>query len=423
MTSNSRPSQQAIYIWNIVGSAMNALLSMVLLMIVTRLVTGKKADIFSIAWAISQLMATIGTFQIRNYQATDVKELFKFRQYLIFRILTITCMLICSGIYIVAQGYDFHKSIIIFVICVFRAIDALAEIYEGLFQQRERLDLAGKAITFRVVLGTIVFGAVLFFSRNILYATLALVFAYIVGFVLTNLRYCHFILGTTVKCESKMGFEWVVRLAKEGLPLFVNAFLMTAITNEPKMAIDQAIELGEMANGMQTVFNVLFMPASVLTLVYIVFRPMMTQMAIMWMNKKINDFLKILFKVGGCLLGISIVILFGSFILGIPVLSWIYAIDLSGYRIHLLLFVLGGCFCTFSYVLDNALVVIRYQYMLILSYVITWIYVKIITGWLVSTYEMLGAAVAYSSSMVVFFVFTACIFAICFKRGEIKIKQ
>lgn len=423
MTFNSKPSQQTIYVWNIVGSAMNAILSMVLLMIVTRLVTGKEADVFSIAWAISQLMATIGTFQIRNYQATDVKELFKFRQYLIFRIITITVMLICSAVYIAVQGYGFHKSIIVFVVCIFRAIDALAEIYEGLFQQKERLDLAGKAITFRVVLGTIVFGVVLFLSRNILFAALALVFAYIAGFVLTNLRYGCFILGTNINCESKIGFRWLARLFKEGLPLFVNAFLMTAITNEPKMVIDRAIEVGGMANGMQTVFNVLFMPASVLTLVYIVFRPMMTQMAIIWMNNKANDFLKILFKIGGCLICISIVLLFGSFILGIPALSWIYAIDLNEYRSHLLLFVFGGCFCTFSYVLDNALVVIRYQYMLILSYVITWIYVKIITGWLVSTYKLLGAAVAYSSSMIVFFVLTAVIFAICFKRGQITIKQ
>ena len=82
------------FIWNIIGSVMNAMLSVVLLMMVTRFAIDKEADIFSIAWAISQLMATIGTFQIRNYQATDVKEVFCFKQYLIFRILTILFMLI-----------------------------------------------------------------------------------------------------------------------------------------------------------------------------------------------------------------------------------------------------------------------------------------------------------------------------------------
>ena len=69
---NTRPSNQSIYIWNIVGSMTNAFMSMVILAIVTRTLDNQQTDIFSIAWSISQLMATIGTFQIRTYQATDV---------------------------------------------------------------------------------------------------------------------------------------------------------------------------------------------------------------------------------------------------------------------------------------------------------------------------------------------------------------
>lgn len=67
---------------------------------------------------------------------------------------------------------------------------------------------------------------------------------------------------------------------------FVNAFIMMSITNEPKMVIDTAIEQGNMIQGIQTVYNILFMPASVLTLAYIVFRPMITQLAIVWSNSK-----------------------------------------------------------------------------------------------------------------------------------------
>src|SRR5699024_6150215 len=117
---NSKPNQQAVYIWNILGSLTNALLSMVSLMIVTRTVTGKEADIFSIAWAISQLMSTIGTFQIRNYQATDVKEVFKFKQYFVFRILTIFIMMVSSIGYVFVKEYDFYKSLIIMIVCGFR---------------------------------------------------------------------------------------------------------------------------------------------------------------------------------------------------------------------------------------------------------------------------------------------------------------
>ena len=76
-----KPSEKEIYIWNILGSLANAGLSVIILMVVTRTLDNQKADIFSIAWAISQLMATIGCYQIRVLQATDVEEKFTFRQY------------------------------------------------------------------------------------------------------------------------------------------------------------------------------------------------------------------------------------------------------------------------------------------------------------------------------------------------------
>ena len=140
---NQNPSQRSIYIWNITGSIANALLSIVALMIVTRFLDDRQADIFSIAWSISLLMATVGTFQIRMYQATDVKGVFCFRQYHLFRIITVCVMMVSSYIYILMRGYTGKKALVVMVICLFRAVDSMADVYEGWFQQKERLDLAG----------------------------------------------------------------------------------------------------------------------------------------------------------------------------------------------------------------------------------------------------------------------------------------
>lgn len=66
-------------------------------------------------------------------------------------------------------------------------------------------------------------------------------------------------------------------MTKEGLPLFINAFLMLSIMNAPKMVIDTFIDQGNLNQGLQTVFNIIFMPASFLNLAYIVFRPLITR--------------------------------------------------------------------------------------------------------------------------------------------------
>ena len=186
---NERPSEKSVYIWNIVGNIGNALLSVIVLMIVIRLLDDKEADIFSIAWSISQLMVTIATFQIRMYQATDVTGVFCFEQYLIYRYITIGIMLVCSCAYIVIRGYTGEKALVVLLMCVFRAVDSLADVYEGWFQLKERLDLAGKALTFRIVAAVFGFGIGLAISHSLVWSSIVLIAVYIVCFFVYTFRY------------------------------------------------------------------------------------------------------------------------------------------------------------------------------------------------------------------------------------------
>ena len=412
-----KPSEKEIYIWNILGSLANAGLSVIILMVVTRTLDNQKADIFSIAWAISQLMATIGCYQIRVLQATDVEEKFTFRQYFEFRIVTIVAMMICSCIYVYIKHYTVYKAIIIIIICGYRAVDSLADVFEGWFQQKERLDLAGRALFIRVIIAIVGGGICLVVMHDLLALSLMLLFIYVVGLLLYDIRYYNK-LKVLEKQKENQNNKWLQGLLVAGTPLFVNAYLLMDIMNTPKIVIDAAIMNGGLQNGSQTIFNILFMPASVLTLAYIVFRPLLTKMAIEWTMGRIKNFLKIIGSIMCCLLGMSILIIGGSALLGIPVLSVLYAIDLTMYKRELLMIILGGCFCTFSYVLDNALVVIRKQYLLVCAYVVSWVYVKIFAHTFVDKWGIMGAAIVYTTSMILFFATTLLIFVICLKKEK-----
>ena len=412
-----KPSEKEIYIWNILGSLANAGLSVIILMVVTRTLDNQKADIFSIAWAISQLMATIGCYQIRVLQATDVEEKFTFRQYFEFRIVTIVAMMICSCAYVYIKHYTVYKAIIIIIICGYRAVDSLADVFEGWFQQKERLDLAGRALFIRVIIAIVGGGICLVVMHDLLALSLILLFIYVVGLLLYDIRYYNK-LKVLEKQKENQKNKWLQGLLVAGTPLFVNAYLLMDIMNTPKIVIDAAIMNGGLQNGSQTIFNILFMPASVLTLAYIVFRPLLTKMAIEWTMGRIKNFLKIIGSIMCCLLGMSILIIGGSALLGIPVLSVLYAMDLTMYKKELLLIILGGCFCTFSYVLDNALVVIRRQYLLVCAYVVSWAYVKIFAHTFVGKWGIMGAAIVYTTSMLLFLATTLLIFIICLKKEK-----
>lgn len=417
---NSQPANKEVFIWNFLGSLSNSFLSVITLMVVTRILDSSETDIFSIAWSISQLMATIGTFQVHTYQATDVKERFKFGQYFQFRVFTVFVMMISSVGYVLVQGYTSYKSFAVLIICLFRAVEAFADVYEGYFQQKERLDLCGKANTYRIWITLIVFSLVGSLTHNLILCCLALLISFTSCFIAFNLRYAHSVDIFDLKEAWDKKTKWWLDLSKECMPIFVNSFLMMMITNAPKMKIDSGIASGTLANGTQTVYSILFMPASVLTLVYIVFRPLLTKMAVEWTDGRIKEFLKIVGLIFGCLLIVSILgILVCSFI-GTPVLSILYGIDLSPYTLELIVIVIGGCLCTFSYVFDNALIVMRKQYLLLISYVISWVITELFVGILVTNYGLLGAALSYVVSMGCFLVVTFIIFLVNIHKKKSK---
>lgn len=420
---NKEPSNKTIFTWNIFGSIANSALSVLILVIVARGLDIRSSDIFSIAWSISQMMATIGTFQVRTYQATDVKEKYKFGQYLIFRFVTILIMIFASAGYIAINGFDLYKSFIVILLCLFRGVESLMDVYEGYFQQKERLDLVGKASTYRVLIALITFYLATKFTENLAFSSVILLLSYVASFILFDLKYAHCVNKFDLKEKWDKNNKWIYNLVRECFPIFVNSFLMMMITNAPKLMIDKEITNGHLADGAQTIFNILFMPASVLTLVYIVFRPLMTKMAIEWNERRIKEFLKIIYLMLFCLAGMAVVFLGAGYLFGTQVLSGLYSISLTDYRFSLTVIILGGCFCTFSYVFDNALIVIRKQYLLFFSYLISCIYMKVIVSYFVSSYGIFGAVFSYMTSMLLFLMITIVIFVFCMKKGKRSINS
>ena len=71
-------SQSKNFIWNMAGSISSALISVVLLMIVSRFLSTSDSDVYAYAYSVGNLLVVIGLFQVRNFQATDIGEKYSF---------------------------------------------------------------------------------------------------------------------------------------------------------------------------------------------------------------------------------------------------------------------------------------------------------------------------------------------------------
>ncbi|UYX32782.1 lipopolysaccharide biosynthesis protein [Streptococcus suis] len=400
-------SPKTIFIWNLLGSISSAAISIFLLLLVTRLLTELEADIFSFAYAVANLFVIIATFQVRDYQATDVSKKFSFSQYLATRLITITIMLLLALSYIFLSKYEFQKSVCIFLICLYRGSDALSDVFQGLFQQNARLDIAGKSLFLRNSIVILTFGLGLFITNNLLLSLIYLVissYLFVFFFDVTNL------FQFTRVIKEEINLKAIKNILLECLPLFINAFLLVTIYNQPKYALNTFFERGVIGTGVQRDFNILFMPVFSMNILFILFRPMITQLAIYRRAGDYNQFKQYQKRIVKMVVGLAVLVLVGGIVLGIPALNILYGTNLNKYWLSFIITMLGGIASTFATICDNMLTVLRKQKYLVISFAISCLLSILISNPLVEYYGILGAAIAFVSSMWTWFLISLVIY-------------
>lgn len=403
-----------IYFWNMMGSFSNALCSFIFLMIVSRTLVEKQSDIFSLGFSIAQLMYTVATFQMRVFQATDVKEEFRFGQYFGFRICTSVFMIIATVIYIIINGYTGYKAIIIGLLCVYKMFDAVADVFEGLYQQKERLDLSGKFCTLRIIPTVILFAIVSMLFNELLYSTLAIVgTCFAVMFIYVMRHTGQFLNGEPIiEFDIKKMFSMLLKVC----PIFIGGFILMYVFNVPKYAIDDATSAGVLSDGSQTIYNIIFMPASVINLLFIFFRPQITKMAIYYAEEEYSKLNRTAIKIALILIGFTFFAAIAGGVIGIPILGIIFAKNLNAVRIDLVIVMLGGGISAVATLVDNLLTIYRKQYLNLIGYNISLIIALIMGNTAVRKTGIYGASITYLVSMLVLLIVLLILYMIVSRR-------
>lgn len=401
------------YIWNMLGTILSALVSVVLLLIASRYLVPEDSDIFTLIYSLSNQLIIVGIFQVRNFQSTDVGEQYLFSEYLITRLITILMMILLAILFLLFNKYSGEKLLIFLFTVLYRASDAFSDVFQGYFQQHNRSDLAGKILFVRSLSVMVLFTLSLIFTKSLLYATILIC---VVNFLLIFLldipmKRCYFL--TKSFGESGRFSKYSIRVILVScFPLFLNGFLLNYIFNEPKIVIDRYIEIGNLPVGMQRDFNILFMPSFVLNLLLLILRPLITNLSDIWTQNLYEEFYMKIKKIAVGLTFFGILVLILGFFFGTEVLSWIYNVKLSSYRLEFMLLLLAGIFNMFSMLIDNLVTIFRKQQSLLIVNIVIFVLSKLLTNQLVIHDGMLGAAQSLLIVMIVYFVLSVWVYYI-----------
>jgi len=412
---NTDNLERKIYLWNIIGSMANALASVILFFAVTRVLGANDAGIFQLANSTALMMLTIGFYEMRAFQATDVKGVYSFSDYLTSRFVTVAAMVVTSFFFVYLSGYTPEKAAVTLLLCIYKVFDALEDVFHGLYQQQGRLDVAGRSLSLRVLLSTAAFVAALLATRSLLGACIAAIVAAAIGFMLFNLMIFRNFYGGAFHWNKKAVFKllWVC------LPMFAGSFMLVYINNAPKYAIDTYMSFEN--NDYQAYFGALFMPSFVINLFStFIFRPMVTPMAQAWADHDRSRLTRIIGKLLVAIVFLTVAGEVVGYFFGIPVLSWFYGLDLSAYRPELLILVLGGGCNAVVTLMFYGITVLRKQKLLVVGYGATLALSLIIANILVKSYGLMGASVSFLLSMAALALLFFIIFIVCYKKEARK---
>ena len=391
-------------VWNIAGSFVYAFASMILSFVVLRVAGEDQGGIFSFGFStLGQQMFIVAYFGLRPFQITDITGEYSFGDYLEHRNITCLTALASGAVFLTFMHgigrYTAEKSMILILLVIYKVIDGYADVYESEFQRQGSLYLTGKSNFFRTILSMCTFLIVLTAFEHLLLACVAAVAAQALGVALFNLDVIHALPGVSWEQGEKQNR----RLFHSAGFLFVSAFLDFYVFSAAKYAIDA--RMNDAASGY---FNLIFMPTSVIYMVAnFVIRPYLTRLSAMWGEHDYESFKRQLVRIGGIILGLTVLAVGAAALLGRFVLSVMEGLLGESYLGMLephygpfILIVLGGGFYALANLMYYALVIMRRQRAIFTVYLGAAVAAALLSGILVSTFGIAGAAGCYLLLMI-----------------------
>ena len=401
---NQLPDAKTIYFWNLLGNLAASGVSVLYLLIVTRLTATSVADQFSLVWSIGTLWVVIGLFQVRNYHGTDVRQKHSFRAYFQARILTILAMIVTLLPYLkIIGGNRYPSSVILmaFLMILYRAWDAVSDLFQGLFQQRERMDIAGKTMFYRYSTSAVVLFLSLFVSKSLITSLLTLTVWNGLFILLYEFRFVY--QFESINWRGVFDLRKIYEsldILKECFPLFLNGFILLYVLNEPKLIIERGLSEEVLQTGMQRDFNILFMPVFFMSLIILMVRPLTTQLAFLYVDKEYDKFDSIIKKLLLYIIGGGLLVVCLAYLLGVQVLGLVFG--LASYQLPFTILILAGVLYAVAIIFENILTIMRKQHLLIAIYVAMLVVTLLITKMFVYSWGMLGASLAFLVVMIVY---------------------
>lgn len=383
-------SDKSAFLWTVTSGLVYSLTSLIFLVVVSNVLGDIQSNIYSIGMMVAQQMLTVGRFSVRNFQVSDVKDKYSFGEYLSFRIITCSLTILITAGWILLGGYKGAEAIVIWAFTVHRISESFSDLFEGLYQQKMRLDVSGKSQLIKNIVMLVTFCGLVLLTRNLVFSAVFLAVESVVLFIVIDFP----LVGHFAKFEVCFKLKSMWQIGVACFALFLSSFINAYINNSPKYAIeDYKGEGSDIGVGR---FSMLFMPTfAVELLAGFTLRTWLAKMAVYHADGDKKSFRKLIWQQLGVISIVTIVSMVFMYFCGGFFLSLIYGTDLSGYElVNALLMLSGGLVAVYS-LFENVVIIYRKQHFSIVINIVSTAVAAILVPIMTNGGFILGATVGF----------------------------
>lgn len=344
-------NQKSNFIWNVIGATLNAFNSLLFAIIVTRINGINDAGIFSYSFATACVLYVIGIYLGRTFQVTDISSRYSDTDYIYNRIITCVLMILVAISFCIVKHYDIYKVAIFVLLCSFKAIEAFSEAIYAIIQRHEYLKIVGKSMALKAIISVLAFFIIDIISKNLIIACISICiinFLILVFYDIKNAK----MLGIQ---KTRFSSSANKTLLKIGFYTFALTFLSQYIINASRYAIDDLL-----TDDLQTIFGIIIMPATFMGLLgQFIIQPILVKLTNYIKEKEYDCLKKLILQVIAIIIALGIVGIVGAYFLGIPILEFIYGIELSKYFYCLMIIIVGSILYSLELFISTVLIAMR----------------------------------------------------------------
>lgn len=399
------------FIWNTIGSGLNSINSLLLLIIVTRINGVSNAGIFTLSFATACMFYIVAIYSGRTYQVTETDKEVSDNEYIINRIITSLVMILISFLFAIFYNYNNYKIIIFMLICGFKCIEAICDVFHGILQKNNRLDIVGKSLLLRSLLNIIIFVIIDMITKNLIFSCISLIVSNIFVLIFIDIK-------KSLLYKEKSNYinkKSIFKIFTFGFYVFAFTFVANYIVNAQRYPIDSFLE-----DNLQTIFGIIIMPGTIIMLVnQFIIQPIIIKLKESYLSKLKEQFLSIIYKVILLTLLTGLLVMITAYFIGIPILNLMYGLNLKIYLYNLILVLFGATLYTVSSVLSNGLIVLRKTKIQMFIYIIIAIFTTIISNKFVYLFGFNGAIYSYLLTMILLLLLYIIVFFINVRKKDL----